>query len=184
MTDVIYRRKKDISIRSIDGGITVLVHMEDRVHEMKVEVDVGLPKMKILDIRGHMIRIPHEECGKALEALPRAVGLEIKRGLSVLMEETIGGSIGCTHMTNLVMEACYCSIQGQYAAFRETFPALGDDLTPEERMKLFMTMRPDMINSCALYSNDSELVKRARKLPMSENIQKLIDRVVSFYKAG
>ena len=184
MSDVIYRRNKDISIHLIDGGITVIVHMEDRVHEMKVEVDVALPGMNILDVRGRMIRIPHEGCKKGLAALPRAVGLEIKRGLSVKMEETIGGSIGCSHMTNLVMEACYCSIQGQYAAFRESFPDLGDDMTPQERMKLFMTMRPHMINSCALYSDDSELVIQAKKLPMSDKIQSLIDRVMSFYKAG
>jgi len=184
MSDVIYRRKKDVSIHLIDGGITVIAHMEDRAHEMVAEVDVFLPGMKILDVRGRMIRIPHEECRKALATLPRAVGLEIKRGLSVLMEETIGGGTGCSHMTNLVMEACYCSFQGQYAAFRERFPDLGDDMTPEERMKLFMTMRPQMLNSCALYSDDSILVKKARELPMTEKIQSLIDRVISFYTAG
>lgn len=184
MSDVIYRRKKDIAIHLIDGGITVAVHMEDRAHKMEVDVDVSLPNMIILDVRGRMLRVPHEGCKKALAVLPRAVGLEIKRGLSVKMEETIGGSIGCSHMTNLVMEACYCSIQGQYAAFREQFPDLGDDMTPEERMKLFMTMRPGMLNSCALYNDDSELVIKARELPMTEKIQKLIDRVISFYTAG
>jgi len=184
MSEVIYRRNKNVSIHLIDGGITVIAYMADRVHEMEVEVDVGLPGMEILDVRGRMIRIPHEGCEKALAALPRAVGLEIKRGLSVKMEETIGGSIGCSHMTNLIMEACYCSIQGQYAAFRENFPDLGDDMTPEERMKLFMTIRPQMINSCALYSDESELVKGARKLPMTEKIQNLVDRIASFYTNG
>ena len=181
MSDVIYRRKKDVSIHLIDRGITIIAHMEDRAHEMEVEVDVSLPDMKILDVRGRMIRIPHEGCKKALATLSRAVGLEIKRGLSVKMEETIGGSIGCSHMTNLVMEACYCSIQGQYAAFREQFPNFGDEMTPEGLMKLFMTMRPHMINSCALYSDESELVQKAKKLPMTEKMQGLIDRVVSFY---
>jgi len=181
MSDVIYRRNKDVSIRLINGGITVTAHMQDRAHQMEVDVDVELPSMKILDVRGRMLRVPHEGCEKALSVLPRAVGLGIKRGLSVMMEETIGGSIGCSHMTNLVMEACYCSVQGQYAAFRQNFPDLGDDMLPEERMKLFMTISPNMINSCALYSDESELVKKARKLPMTEKIQKLIDRIASFY---
>ena len=68
--------------------------------------------------------------------------------------------------------------------FRESFPDLGDDMTPEERMKLFMTIRPHMINSCALYSEESGLVKAAKKLPMTEKIQGLIDKIISFYRAS
>ena len=146
-----------------------------------MEIDIDLPRMVIRDVRGKMIRIPREECRKALPALERAVGLEIKRGLSVKMEETIGGKIGCSHMTNLVMEACYCSFQGQYAKSREIAGDILDEMSDAERMKTFITLMPRMLDSCIVYSETSDLVKEAREIPETGNVSRLIKRFAEAY---
>lgn len=195
----VYNREKKINIYLGDKKITVVVWMGDlhpkigleygksgaasdvredgrRVHEMEVEIDISFPDMVILDVRGKMIQVPRIECKEALPALSNAVGLEIRRGLTVKMEEAIGGMIGCSHMTNLVMEACYCSVQGQYAMSRKIAGDIFDEMTQEERIKAFMTLRPQMINSCVVYSDESKLIKGMKDAPVTEKVERLIRR--------
>lgn len=207
-----YNRKYDININPTDFGITVAVWMGDffydnrkdiikspkflrsierwffrrgrRIHEMEVELDISFPDMFIRDIRGKMIKIPREECRNSLPTLRRAIGLEIKKGLTLKMEERIGGNIGCAHLTNLVMQACHSSVQGQYAKFVEGFSDILDEMSPVERTKAFITLRPQMIDSCAAYQRDSKLVSDAIKLPETEKIGKLLDRIKSLLKSG
>jgi hypothetical protein len=205
-----YNRKYDIKINPTDFGITVKVWMGDffydttkdfkrgpkflwsikrlffksgrRIHEMEVELDVSFPDMVIRDLRGKMIKVPRDECRNALSALNRAVGLEIKKGLTVKMEGRIGGNIGCAHLTNLVMQACHSSVQGQYAKFIEGFSDVLDEMSPVERTKAFLTLRPQMIDSCAAYKKDSEFISEALKHPETERIRMLFDRLGSFLK--
>ena len=205
-----YNRKYDIKINPTDFGITVKVWMGDffydtrkdfkrgpkflnaikrrlfksgrRIHEMEVELDVSFPDMVIRDLRGKMIKIPREECRNALPALNRSVGLEIKKGLTVRMEERIGGNIGCAHLTNLVMQACHSSVQGQYAKFIEGFSDILDEMSPAERSKAFLTLRPQMIDSCAAYKKDSQFIREAMKHPETEKIKTLFSRIGSLIK--
>ncbi len=177
----VYNRKKDVNIFLTDFGLTVVAKMGDRAHEMEVELDVELPSMVIKDIRGKMIRIPRKICAGALPTLKQAVGMTIKRGLSVKMEETIGGKAGCSHLTNLVMEACYCSFQGVYTKSVEVAGDIMDEMTDAEMMRAFITLRPQMVDSCVAYSEESGLIKDARKLSDTDKVDKLIGRFVDAY---
>ena len=177
----VYNRKKDVDIFLTDFGLTVVAWMGDRAHEMEVELDVELPSMVIKDIRGKMIRIPRKVCAGALPTLKQAVGMTIKRGLSVMMEETIGGKIGCSHLTNLVMEACYCSFQGVYSKSLEIAGDILEEMTDVERMSAFITLRPQMIDSCVAYTEESGILKDARGLKETEKVTKLIKRFVDAY---
>jgi len=177
-----FNRKKNVDIYLKDGSITVVAHMADNYHEMEVELDITIPGMVIADIRGRMIRIPHEHCARGIAALGRAVGLEVKKGLTVRMEEAIGGKDGCTHLTNLVMEACHASVQGQYLSLREYFGGLLDEMTPVERAKWFMMSRPQMIDSCVAYRHDSPIIEAAEKSPVTERITRLNERIAAAYR--
>ena len=179
----VYNRKKDVNIFLTDFGLTVVAWMGDRAHEMEVEVEVELPTMVIKDIRGKMIRIPRDICADALPVLKQAVGMTIKRGLSVMMEETIGGKAGCSHLTNLVMEACYCSFQGVYTKSMEIAGDILEEMTDPERMRSFITLRPQMVDSCITYSEGSRLIKDARELSDTDKVDKLVGRFVDAYAA-
>jgi len=181
---VVFNRKKNVDIRLTDGFITVTAYMADNYHEMVVSLDITIPGMVITCIRGHMVRVPHESCREGLRALDRAVGLEVKKGLTQRMENAIGGKDGCTHLTNLVMEACHASIQGQYLALRENFGDLLDEMTPAERTKWFLTTRPQMIDSCAAYRADSPIIIEAKQSPSTERIERLNKRIAAAYRGG
>jgi hypothetical protein len=181
---VVFNRKKNVDIRLLDGFITVTAHMADNYHEMAVVLDITIPGMVITCIHGRMIRVPHERCRDGLTALPGAVGLEVKRGLTQRMEETIGGKDGCSHLTNLVMEACHASIQGQYLSLREAFGDLLDEMTPAERTKWFLTTRPQMIDSCVAYRGDSPIILEAKQSPSTERIVRLNERIAAVYRDG
>jgi hypothetical protein len=178
----VFNRKKNVDIHLNDGFITITAHMADNYHEMEVVLDITIPDMVIADVRGRSIRIPHERCADALSVLPRAVGLEIKKGLTQRMEQTIGGKIGCSHLTNLVMEACHASIQGQYLSLRESFDDLLGKMTHTERTKWFLTTRPQMIDSCVAYRGDSPDVDEALKSPVTERITQLTERIAAVYR--
>jgi hypothetical protein len=175
--ELTFTRNKSVTVRPANGGITVFARMSDSVHEMEVELDVSVPDMVITDIRARMIRVPHEECRRAQATVKGAVGLEIKKGLSLLMEETVGGKAGCTHMTNLVMEACYNAIPGQYIVIRRIVGDILDEMTPAERAKWFIAMRPQMIDSCVAYATDSPLIVEARRTPESGRVKELMERL-------
>jgi hypothetical protein len=177
-----FNRKKNVDINLKDGFITVTAHMSDNYHEMEVALDITIPDMIITDIRGRSIRIPHERCGDALRTLPRAVGLEIKKGLTQRMEEAIGGKDGCSHLTNLVMEACHASVQGQYLYLKAGFGDLLDEMTPDERTKWFLTARPQMIDSCVAYRGDSPVIQDTLKSPVTERITRLTERITEAYR--
>lgn len=178
----VFNRKKNVDIHLNDGFITITAHMADNYHEMEVVLDITIPDMVIADVRGRSIRIPHERCADALSVLPRAVGLEIKKGLTQRMEQTIGGKIGCSHLTNLVMEACHASIQGQYLSLRGSSGGLLDEMTPTERTKWFLTTRPQMIDSCAAYRGDAPIVREALQSPVTERITRLTERIAAIYR--
>ncbi|MBN2223430.1 MAG: DUF2889 domain-containing protein [Deltaproteobacteria bacterium] len=181
---VVFNRKKNVDIRLTDGFITVTAHMADNYHEMAVVLDIAIPGMVITSIQGHIIRVPHESCREGLAALPGAVGLEIKKGLTLRMENAIGGPDGCTHMTNLVMEACHASIQGQYLSLREAFGDLLDEMTPAERTKWFLASRPQMLDSCVAYRGDSPIILEAKQSPSTERIACLNKRIAAVYRDG
>jgi len=178
----VFNRKKNVDIHLGDGFITVTAHMADNYHEMEVVLDIAIPDMVITSITGRMIRIPHERCREGLSALSRAVGLEIKKGLTLRMEEAVGGKDGCSHLTNLIMEACHASIQGQYLSLKESFGDLLDEMTPTERTKWFLETRPQMIDSCVAYRHDSPAVIEAKESPSTERIARLNERVAEVYR--
>jgi hypothetical protein len=177
-----FNRKKNVDIHLADGFITVNAHMADNYHEMEVSLDISIPAMVITDIRGEMIRVPHERCRDALAALAHARGLEVKKGLTLRMEETVGGKDGCSHLTNLVMEACHASVQGQYLSLRGSSGGLLDEMTPTERTKWFLTTRPQMIDSCAAYRGDAPIVREALQSPVTERITRLTERIAAIYR--
>jgi hypothetical protein len=179
---VVFNRKKNVDIRLGDGFITVAAHLSDNYHEMEVVLDITIPEMVITDIRGRMIRVPHEHCRDALNTLTAAVGLEIRKGLTQRMEKAVGGKIGCTHFTNLVMEACHASIQGQYLSLKDTFGDLLDEMTPTERTKWFLTTRPEMIDSCVAYRGGSPAVEEALAGPVTERIARLTEGIAAIYR--
>lgn len=179
---VAFNRKKNVDIHLGSGFITVAAHMADNYHEMEVVLDITIPDMVITDIRGRMIRIPHERCREGLGALSGAVGLEVRKGLTQRMEETVGGKNGCSHLTNLVMEACHASIQGQYLSLRESFGDLLDEMTPTERTKWFLTSRPQMVDSCVAYRGDSPIIVEAKESPPTERITRLNERIAAVYR--
>lgn len=178
----VFNRKKNVDIHLNGSFITVTAHMSDNYHEMEVSLDITIPDMVIADIRGRSIRVPHERCADALAALSGAVGLEVKKGLTVRMEEAVGGKIGCSHLTNLVMEACHASIQGQYLSLKESFGDLLDEMTPDERTKWFLTTRPQMIDSCVAYCGDSPIIKDALAGPVTERIGRLSELIAAAYR--
>jgi hypothetical protein len=179
---VAFNRKKNVDIHLGDGFITVIAHLSDNYHEMEVVLDITIPDMVITNIHGRMIRVPHEHCRDALNAVPAAVGLEIKKGLTQRMEKVVGGKVGCAHLTNLVMEACHASVQGQYLSLKEAFGNLLDEMTPAERTKWFLTTRPEMIDSCVAYRGGSPAVEEALAGPVTERITRLTERIAAAYR--
>jgi hypothetical protein len=172
-----FNRKKNVDIRTADRSIIVTAHMVDNYHEMEAELRISMPDMVIRSVVGRMIKVPDERCREAGAVLEKAVGLEIKRGLTQLMEQTIGGRNGCSHMTNLVMEACHASVQGIYLSLRGEFGDILDEMTIAERVKSFMLMRPQMIDSCVSYRSTSPLIVEAQSSPMTDRVKNLLFRV-------
>jgi len=181
MNTVVFTRNKKVTITHTESGMIVSATMQDNNHKIEAVVEISFPEMSIIAISGDMIRVPRPECHHALGILPKAIGLEIKKGLTLRMEEAIGGNCGCAHLTNLVMEACHASIQGQYTKFRESFSDILDAMSPDERTRAYLDIHPSIVNTCVVFREDSEAIREARNHPETYRIVKLKEQIASHF---
>ena len=102
-----YSRTKHASIIDLnDSTLLVQATVEDTYFSAAVEMEVKLPDLEIVLIKGEVKRAFDNECQKAVPRLQEAVGLRIGTGFIKAVNGLIGGSTGCPRMADLVLECC------------------------------------------------------------------------------
>ena len=110
----LYRRTREYYV-DWDASREVLVarvEMLDEHHDMGIEVLFSYPELVIREVHPHINRTPYPVCPQATARLQSCVGLQVKSGISLLITRQIGGAAGCTHFTNLMIDACHSVVQG------------------------------------------------------------------------
>lgn len=90
----------------------VTVDMRDAFHDMGVEVHFAYPDLVIEAVQPRMDRTPYPVCPGALARANACVGERVGPGLTFKITREIGGPEGCSHVTNLVLDACHAAVQG------------------------------------------------------------------------
>ena len=122
----IFRRRKDYSTEWDEQTqrMDVTVTMVDRFHDMGVTVTFTYPDLVIAAVTSRMTRTPYPVCPGALAAVQACAGMKVQAGLQLMLQRRAGGARGCTHLTQLVLDACHGAVQGllAMASQRESQP--------------------------------------------------------------
>lgn len=153
----LFHRKKDYRVlwNSTENRFMVTVSMKDPFHDMGVEVVFQYPDLIIVSIKPWVNQTPYPICPTALIRISKCVGLQVKPGLAFLLERQIGGKEGCTHLTNLILDACHISVQGLLAKKCMEMGNPQQPYPPEDKIAFLEQHRLSVRNTCVAYSVQS-----------------------------
>lgn len=111
----LYNKTINYSVEQTGGDLRVQTTMIDHVHEMVLELTIGLEDNVIRKVRFEMIRAPHGLVCREMEKKARTMeGCVAGRGISGVIKARLGGAEGCQHLTEMFYGAVKAFKHGQY----------------------------------------------------------------------
>lgn len=93
--------QRDISYQiqnSDDGQIMLMASLNDKFHDIRIEVAVSFDSLVVTAARVDFVRHPSRYCPDVASQIGQLVGFAIGRGLSRKLQEMFGGSGGCGNL--------------------------------------------------------------------------------------
>lgn len=97
-----------------ENKVQITVNLCDSHHEITVMITVHLPETLIIDARAEFLRSPDKICSQTAGRMAALIGQTLGSGVSKMASSCVGGSTGCVHLKELVIEAAKALVQGQY----------------------------------------------------------------------
>ncbi len=85
------------------------------LHHMKVYWLINKKSLIIKDLHVEMPVVPGEQCNKVIGFISPVKGLRISDGFTSKVKDLLGGSKGCVHILELLIEMSFSTIQGLVA---------------------------------------------------------------------
>jgi hypothetical protein len=166
-------RGKNIDVFLMPSGkqFRVIAQMADGTHEMRINMVVNQPSLRIKMIDYEMAKVPDTFCRNGHKFFEPIIGRRVAAGL--LSELKQRAHDGCTHLLNLFHDACYTLTMAQSELGREQLNAMFPGLTEAQLYNFFLWFRPEMRNSCVRYAEGSHFMDRLAKIKMPEGADKL-----------
>lgn len=121
---ILFNRYKNTQVKMVDKDtFEINSTMCDSFHEITLILKVNIEDGVIKSAEVQFLRQPDEICKETSKLAGTLVGLRLDKGIKKTANEHIGGSSGCTHLVDLVLEAAKAFIQGR---FRKHFEDVGD----------------------------------------------------------
>lgn len=141
---MLFERNFYIGIAS--GGPTNLLvtsHLKDKLHDIKVIINVSLPDMMFESAQVFVERSPHPACHGITRLADRLKGIRISKGFNQHVQELLGGREGCSNLRNMVLIAAPLAINASWFNLKQ------HNLVSEQE---FWANREDsMIGHCLAY---------------------------------
>ena len=135
------------------------------IHDMRLRLTID-DRMEIVAAEAASDRTPYVACPGAAPNFTRLVGLRIKAGFLREANHRVGGTVGCTHLRELLQQMATTAFQTvSPAKVRREMQASGDTESPgsdkvDARITEKMGGAPKVLNTCIAYSAAGALVKR------------------------
>jgi hypothetical protein len=135
------------------SAFVVSIDMVDRFHDMGVRVVFAYPELVIQEVEPRMERTPYPVCPTALRRAAECVGMKVQAGLQPMMNRSIGGAEGCTHVTQLVLDACHAAVQGLLAIQSARGGETVYQIPADEKIAFLEARGLALRDSCTAYSS-------------------------------
>lgn len=143
----LYNRSKHCYVKLAGDAILIHSAMIDDMHEMVLDMVIGLNDMIIQDISFVMLRTPVEICKEVQKNARSMVGERIGPGISKIAKERIGGAAGCYHLLDLFLEGAKVCKQGYSRYLRRN--------NDREAMEATLNNQKD---TCYMWSNKNKKI--------------------------
>ncbi len=122
------------------------------VHDMSLRLTLGRD-MVVRDIEVATEHAPYDPCFTVAPAYKGLIGAKVGAGWRRAVNESVGGTKGCTHLRELLMPVATVAFQTM-----GSWPKEGDVATEAKPSKA--AVRPYFLDGCKAWSADGEVVKR------------------------
>lgn len=150
----LFHRTKQSRLEWDQAGDAFIARVDilDRFHDIGVRVVFSYPDLVIQAVEPRMDRSPYPVCPMALARTTECVGMRVQAGLQLMMNRSIGGAEGCTHVTQLVLDACHAAVQGLLAAQSAEESGTARQIPAVEKIEFMEGRGLSLRDSCAAYS--------------------------------
>ncbi|HXT78239.1 MAG TPA: DUF2889 domain-containing protein [Acetobacteraceae bacterium] len=135
------------------------------IHDMWLRLTVD-DTMRIVAAEAVSDRTPYRMCPAAAPNFSRLVGLRIRPGFLREANHLVGGTVGCTHLRELLQQMATTAFQtiNPAKARREMQAERTEDKPGTDRFDARVTEKmggaPKILNTCLAYAADGPLVRR------------------------
>lgn len=173
MPRLLCSRHKRVAVSMLPTGkqLHVVAEMEDSVHHLRIDMVVNQPSLRICSIECDMQSIPDQICCQSQNFFERLIGRRVKPGLVGELKQE--ANTGCTHLTDLLHDACYNLTMAQGVVAKEELTAIFPDITNEQMYKIFLLFKPELYNSCVRYAESSPFMERVNNAGFPEEAKKI-----------
>ena len=182
--EAIHTRSIEINgYRRLDGLYDIEAHLTDTksfgqtnydrgfipagepIHDMWLRLTLDDSKL-IVAVAAVSDQTPYLVCPHAAANFSRLIGLQIKAGFLREANQRVGGTLGCTHLRELLQQVATTAFQTIHPAkVRQEMQEQGvPDLPGSDQADTRITEKmggpPKILNTCLAYADDGPLVQR------------------------
>ena len=123
------------------------IEADEALHDMSIRLTINL-ELEIVDIDAVIDHSPYNYCKSVAAVARNLIGLKIAPGFTQKSKQAMGGSRGCTHLTELLGPVATTAIQ--------TIASAKSRLDKKD----VKSRHPAFLDSCHTYASDSPVVKK------------------------
>ena len=140
---------KNYNFQNHDRGI---IKKNEPIHQMKIKLVID-ENLFVIDAEAKTENSPYSICKNANSNFKKIIGLQIKSGWKREITKLIGGTYGCTHITELLSSVAT-------AAFQTIYPYKTKQKNRNETKSENNQEKPLLLGTCHAFNTKSEVVKR------------------------
>ncbi|MCP4568478.1 MAG: DUF2889 domain-containing protein [FCB group bacterium] len=135
--DPVFKRHFENSLYENDhGGITVIAHMFDIIHDIKITLDVSLPDFIISNANLEIAKAPGGRCQELCPRITELNGRPLKHGFTQFVRDLYAGSEGCPNIVNMLLTSVPLAINTSWMiAMKHGLPTEDIKTTQKAQMK-------------------------------------------------
>ena len=140
---------KNYDFQNHDRGT---IKKDEPIHQMKIKLVLD-DNLFVVDAEAETENSPYFICKNANSNFKKIIGLQIKSGWKREITKIIGGTNGCTHITELLSAVAT-------AAFQTIYPYKSKQKNRNDTKLNHNQEKPLLLGTCHAFNTNSEVVKR------------------------
>ncbi|NVO01690.1 MAG: DUF2889 domain-containing protein, partial [Bacteroidetes bacterium] len=125
----------------------------DPYHLIRLNIQIDPKTREIIASKSEFANHPHTLCTNVAQKAKLLVGVKIERGITRVVSQIIGGSDGCVHLRELVLETINFAATVMIG-YDQGFGLMSRDFNIQNEKERLEVSRPLLKNTCYIYKEE------------------------------